>query len=120
MPNPRILILNCYSDNHRSARGTPWIMPQSIAPAMLAGMLDPARVDIRLACEFRSGPFEDLGALQWAELLVLTGLNPAFDRMKQVTAYAQNGQSGHCRRHGWSLGANAAEAQPPLFRLRLQ
>jgi hypothetical protein len=94
MPNPRILILNCYSDNHRSARGTPWIMPQSIAPAMLAGMLDPARVDIRLACEFRSGPFEDLGALQWAELLVLTGLNPAFDRMKQVTAYARTVNPG--------------------------
>lgn len=94
MPNPRILILNCYSDNHRSARGTPWIMPQSIAPAMLAGMLDPARVDIRLACEFRNGPFEDLGALQWAELLVLTGLNPAFDRMKQVTAYARTVNPG--------------------------
>jgi hypothetical protein len=94
MHNPRILILNCYSDNHRSARGTPWIMPQSIAPAVLAGMLDPARVDIRLACEFRNGPFEDLGALQWAELLVLTGLNPAFDRMKQVTAYARTVNPG--------------------------
>lgn len=89
MPHPRILILNCYSDNHRSARGNPWIVPQSIAPAVLAGMLDPARVDIRLACEFRNGPFEDLGALQWADLLVLTGLNPAFDRMKQVTAHAR-------------------------------
>ena len=89
MPKPRILIVNCYSDNHRGARGNPWIVPQSIAPAVLAGMLDPPRVDIRLACEFRDGPFEDLHALQWAELLVLTGLNPAFDRMKQVTAYAR-------------------------------
>jgi radical SAM superfamily enzyme YgiQ (UPF0313 family) len=89
MRNPRILILNCYSDNHRHARGNPWLVPQSIAPAVLAGMLDPAHVDIRLACEFRNGPFEDLRALQWADLLVLTGLNPAFDRMKQVTAYAR-------------------------------
>ena len=89
MSKPRILIVNCYSDNHCSARGNPWVVPQSIAPAVLAGMLDPPRVDIRLACEFRDGPFEDLGALQWAELLVLTGLNPAFDRMKQVTAYAR-------------------------------
>lgn len=89
MPNPRILILNCYSDNHGNSRGNPWIVPQSITPAVLAGMLDPARVDIRLACEFRNGPFEDLSALQWADLLVLTGLNPAFDRMKQVTAYAR-------------------------------
>ncbi|MCP5227771.1 radical SAM protein [Accumulibacter sp.] len=89
MPKPRILIVNCYSDNHRQARGNPRVVPQSIAPAVLAGMLDPARVDIRLACEFRDGPFEDLDALRWAELLVLTGLNPAFDRMKQVTAYAR-------------------------------
>lgn len=89
MPKPRILILNCYSDNHRSARGNPWIVPQSITPAVLAGMLDPDRVDIRLACEFRNGHFEDLAALQWADLLVLTGLNPAYDRMKQVTAHAR-------------------------------
>ena len=91
---PRILIVNCYSDNHRGARGNPWIVPQSIAPAVLAGMLHPGRVDIRLACEFRNGPFEDLGALQWAELLVLTGLNPAFDRMKQVTAHARTVNPG--------------------------
>lgn len=89
MAKPRILILNCYSDNHRGARGNPWIVPQSIVPAVLAGMLDPARVEIRLACEFRNGPFEDLRALQWADLLVLSGLNPSFDRMKQVTAHAR-------------------------------
>ena len=94
MPKPRILIVNCYSDNHRGARGNPWIMPQSIAPAVLAGMLHPARVDIRLACEFSNGPFEDLAALQWADLLVLTGLNPAFDRMKQVTANARTVNPG--------------------------
>lgn len=94
MAKPRILILNCYSDNHRRARGNPWIVPQSIAPAVLAGMLDRERVDIRLACEFRNGPFEDLRALQWADLLVLTGLNPAFDRMKQVTGHARTVNPG--------------------------
>jgi hypothetical protein len=94
MRKPRILILNCYSDNHRGARGNPWMAPQSIAPAVLAGMLEPARVDVRLACEFRNGPFEDLRALQWADLLVLTGLNPAIDRMKQITAYARTVNPG--------------------------
>jgi len=89
MQRPRILILNCYSDNHRRARGSPLIVPQSMAPAVLAGMFDAARVDVRVACEFRSGPFADLDALRWAQLLVLTGLNPAFDRMKQITAYAR-------------------------------
>ena len=55
----------------------------------------PRRLQFRSpASEFRSGPFEDLGALQWAELLVLTGLNPAFDRMKQVTAYARTVNPG--------------------------
>lgn len=86
---PRILILNCYADNHRRARGSPLIVPQSIAAATLAGMLHPATVDVRLACEFHGGPFEDAAALQWADLLVLTGLNTAFDRMKQVTAQAR-------------------------------
>lgn len=94
MAIPRILILNCYSDNHRGARGNPWVVPQSIAPAVLAGMLDPARVELRLACEFRDGPFEDLRALRWADLLVLTGLNPSFDRMRQVTAYARTVHPG--------------------------
>lgn len=89
MPKPRVLILNCYSDNHRQARGSATIVPQSIATAVLAGALHADKVDVRLACEFRGGPFEDLAALQWAEMLVLTGLNPAFDRMKQVTAYAR-------------------------------
>lgn len=86
---PRILVLNCYSDNHAHARGSPLIVPQSIAPATLAGMLDAEQVELRLACEFRDGPFSDREALAAAELLVLTGLNPSFDRMKQVTALAR-------------------------------
>ena len=86
---PRILMLNCYADNHYSASGSPLSVPQSIAPAVLAGMLHPERVDVRLACEFHGGPFLDKAAMQWADLLVLTGLNTAFDRMKQVAAYAR-------------------------------
>ncbi len=89
MDKPRILILNCYADNHRRAHGGPLVVPQSIAAATLAGMLDAHKVDVRIACEFRSGPFLDRDALRWAQLLILTGLNTAFDRMKQVAAYAR-------------------------------
>lgn len=89
MAKPRILILNCYSDNHYQAQGSGMIVPQSIATAVLAGALHESKTEIRLACEFRGGPFEDFAALQWADMLVLTGLNPSFDRMKQVAAYAR-------------------------------
>ncbi len=86
---PRILILNCFSDNHRGARGNPTFVPQPMTGAVLAGQLHRDKVDVHLHCEFAQGPFEDFERLRWADLLVLTGLNPAFDRMKQVTAYAR-------------------------------
>jgi hypothetical protein len=56
---------------------------------VLAGQFHREKVDIRAACEFHDGPFEDLAALAWADLLVLTGLNTAFDRMKHLAAYAR-------------------------------
>jgi hypothetical protein len=89
MSKPRILIVNCFSDNQRRARGNAWFAPQSMVTGVLAGQLHRDKVEIRAVCEFRDGPFEDLAALAWADLLVLTGLNPAFDRMKQVAAYAR-------------------------------
>ena len=89
MPKPRVLIINCYSDNQRHASGNAWFAPQSMATGALAGQLHRDKVEIRAACEFLEGPFEDLAALAWADLLVLTGLNPAFDRMKHLAAYAR-------------------------------
>jgi len=89
MAKPRVLIVNCFSDNQRHARGNAWFAPQSTVTGVLAGQLHPDKVDIRAVCEFRDGPFEDMAALAWADLLVLTGLNPAFDRMKHLAAYAR-------------------------------
>jgi hypothetical protein len=89
MAKPRILIVNCFSDSHRHARGNAWFAPQSMVTGVLAGQLHRDKADIRAVCEFRDGPFEDLAALAWADLLVVTGLNPAFDRMKHLAAYAR-------------------------------
>jgi hypothetical protein len=36
-----------------------------------------------------SGPLEDPGLLGWPDMLVLTGLTTAFDRMLHLTAYAR-------------------------------
>jgi len=85
----RVLIVNCYADNNSGARGNPLFVPQSIAPQALAGAFAAEACELRLHCEFRSGPLEDLRRLAWPQLLVLTGLNTALDRMKQLCAYAK-------------------------------
>lgn len=89
MPKPRILIVNCFSDNHRGAHGNPLFVPQPMITAVLAGVVQREKADIEVWCEFSQGPFEDFRLLRWADLLVLTGLNASFDRMKQITAYAR-------------------------------
>jgi hypothetical protein len=85
----RALIVNCYADETRRAVRRTGKVPQSLAPAFLAGALHPAHWDIRLHNEHVDGPLEDPGLLGWPDLLVLTGLTTALDRMRQVTAYAR-------------------------------
>ncbi|HTY99814.1 MAG TPA: radical SAM protein, partial [Rhodocyclaceae bacterium] len=70
------------------------------------------KVEARIACEFSLGPFEDLAALRWADLLVLTGLNPAFDRMKQLTAYARTVNP----KIAVAMGGSVARVLPRLSR----
>ena len=89
MHKPKVLIVNCFSDNHRGARGNTLFVPQPMTGVVLAGHMHRDKVEVRVHCEFASGPFEDLTSLRWADLLVLTGLNPAFDRMRHITAYAR-------------------------------
>ncbi|MBI4984957.1 MAG: cobalamin B12-binding domain-containing protein [Rhodocyclales bacterium] len=110
MKRPRVLIVNCYSDNHRGARGNYFFAPQPMTGAVLAGLMQREKVDVRIHCEFSQGPFEDLAALGWADLLVLTGLNPAFDRMKQLTAYARTVNP----RIAVAMGGSLARALPRL------
>lgn len=107
---PKVLLINCYSDNHRGAKGNPNFIPQSMATVALAGQFHADKVALQLYCEFARGPFEDLKSLAWADLLVLTGLNPAFDRMKQITAYARTVNPGIAV----AMGGSLARALPLL------
>ena len=112
MTTPRIIIINCFSDKQRGARGNPLFVPQSMACAVLAGQLDACKVDIKVHCEFQFGPFADFDTLRWAQLLVLTGLNSSFDRMKQITAYARTVNPGIAV----AMGGPLARALPHLSR----
>ena len=85
----RVLIVNGYfDDSHRPIR-RPRKLPQAMGPVYLAGAFSPARCEIRLYNEVASGPLEDERLLAWPDMLVLTGLTNAFDRMLHLTAYAR-------------------------------
>ncbi len=89
----RILIVNCYfDDSHRPVR-RPLKLPYAMAPVYLAGAFSPL-CDIRLYNEVASGPLEDAQLLAWPDMLVLTGLTNAFDRMLHLTAYARTKNPG--------------------------
>ena len=60
-----------------------------MGPAYLAGAFSPYSCDIRLYSEMFSGPLEDETLLSFPDMLVLTGLNVAFDRMLHITAYVK-------------------------------
>lgn len=109
---PRVLIVNAYSDSHRGALGSALFVPQAISAIVLAGQLHPDKLDIRTHCEFAGGPLEDPALLGWPDLLVLTGLNPAFDRMKQLTAVARTLQPAVAV----AVGGPVARALPRLCR----
>jgi len=85
----RVLIVNCYFDETRRALQLSNKMPQAMGPAFLAGALSPELCEIRLYDEVSGGPLEDPDLLAWPDMLVLTGLTVAFDRMLHLTAYAR-------------------------------
>lgn len=112
MSKPRVLIVNCFSDNHHGARGSPLIVPQPMIAAVLAGQMQREKVAVEIYCEFFQGPFKKLDALRNFDLLVLTGLNPAFDRMKQLAAYARTLNP----RIAVAMGGSVARVLPNLCR----
>lgn len=60
-----------------------------MAPAYLAGAFAAEPCDVRLYSELASGPLEDERLLAGLDMLVLTGLTTALDRMLHLTAYAR-------------------------------
>ncbi|HSR71984.1 MAG TPA: cobalamin-dependent protein, partial [Kiloniellales bacterium] len=85
----RILIVNAFFDEYRRTRGSPARVPRAMGPEYLAGAFAAERSDIRLYNEQYSGPLRDLALLAWCDMLVLTGVTTAFDRMRQLTAYVR-------------------------------
>jgi hopanoid C-2 methylase len=89
----RILIVNCYFDELRIPIRRPSKVPRQMTIAYLAGLFSPELCDVRLYDELYSGPLEDEKLLAFPDMLVLTGLNTAFDRMLHVTAYVRTKNS---------------------------
>ena len=84
----KVLLVNCYFDDVRGPARRPRKVPHAIGPVYLAGALS-SLCEVRLYNEVPSGPLEDPALLGWPDMLVLTGLTNAFDRMLHLTAYAR-------------------------------
>jgi hopanoid C-2 methylase len=86
----RVLIVNCYfDDDSRQPRPRTNKLPKPMGAAYLAGAFSPDCCDVRLYCEMYSGPLGDRRLLAWPDMLVMTGLTTAFDRMLHLAAYAR-------------------------------
>src|ERR1700739_752780 len=86
----RVLIVNCYfDDDSRQPRARTHKLPKPMGAAYLAGAFSPDCCDVRLYCEMYSGPLDDPRLLAWPDMLVMTGITTAFDRMLHLAAYAR-------------------------------
>src|SRR5215208_6559196 len=85
----RVLIINCFLDETRRLVGRPHFVPQAIGPAYLAGAFNRELVDIRLYNELSSGPFLNEKLVEWAQMVVLTGMTSGYDRMRHISAYVR-------------------------------
>jgi radical SAM superfamily enzyme YgiQ (UPF0313 family) len=86
----RILIVNCYfDDDTRKAQRFTRKLPKPMGPIYLAGAFAAELCEVRVYCEMFSGPLEEPNLLEWPDMLVMTGLTTAFDRMLHLTAYAR-------------------------------
>ncbi len=91
---PRVLVVIAHFDDTRNPDGRPNFIPQGLGHAFLAGAFNCETVEVRLFSEFHSGPLKDERIFQWPDMLVLTGVTSAFDRMRQLAAYARTKAPG--------------------------
>jgi hopanoid C-2 methylase len=89
----RILIVNCYLDELRVPLRRQNKVPHQMIIAFLAGLFSPELCEVVLYDEVYSGPLEDESLLSFPDVMILTGLNTAFDRMLHLTAYARTKNS---------------------------
>jgi hopanoid C-2 methylase len=86
---PRILVVVAHFDDTRNPDGRPNFIPQGLGHAFLAGAFHHQNVDVRIYSEFHGGPLKDEQVFAWPNMLVLTGVTSAFDRMRQLAAYVR-------------------------------
>lgn len=88
----KVLILNCYFPELREPIRRSNEVPDTAAPVLLAGYFDQTLCDVKLYNEVNSGFVEvyQPELLQWPDMVVLTGLSAAFDRLLHVTAYVKS------------------------------
>ncbi|HEV7310104.1 B12-binding domain-containing radical SAM protein [Ensifer sp.] len=91
---PRILIVLAHFDETRNPGGRPDFLPQGTGHLFLAGAFARERVQLRAYSEFHDGPLTDEAAFAELDMLVLTGVTAAFDRMRHLTAYARTKSPG--------------------------
>ena len=91
---PRVLIVVAHFDDTRNPNGRPNFIPQGLGHAYLAGVFNSKNVAVRIYSEFHSGPLRDEQIFAWPDMLVLTGVTSAFDRMRQLAAYARTKSPG--------------------------
>jgi hypothetical protein len=89
-PRKRVLVVNCYVDETRAPLARLHKVPQPMGPVYLAAAFARDACDVRLYNELSHGPLEDEALLAWPDMLVLTGLTTAIDRMRHLTAYARS------------------------------
>lgn len=88
----KILIVNCYFPEARESIRRNNEVPDTAAPVLLAGYFSPITCDLKLYNEVNSGFIEVYKPelIKWPDMVVLTGLSAAFDRLLHVTAYIKS------------------------------
>jgi hypothetical protein len=89
--NKKILIVNCYFPEMREPIKRVNEVPNALAPVLLAGHFCSNACEVRLYNEVNSGFLEVFHPelLDWPDMIVLTGLTAAFDRLLHLSAYAR-------------------------------
>ncbi len=88
----KILIINCYFPEMREPVKRINEVPNSLAPVLLAGYFDAEHCEVKLYNEVHSGFVEVYAPqlLSWPDMVVLTSLSAAYDRLLHVTAYVKS------------------------------
>lgn len=87
----KVLILNCFFPDERLPIKRTNQVPNAVAPVLLGGYFNEELCEVKLYNEVSSGFIEifDPDLLSWPDMLVLTSLTAAYDRLLHVTAYAK-------------------------------